>query len=355
MDAREKTKKILLSHLEKYPLLQPSDVLKLLHQSAFGCEHLISSPENVTRYIKEEYESLSENRTEEPEPLDGNFLRVPLSYMNRGLAPETLGRLFFLSAEKKTDGKEALLEKAEAVKELAQEGALPFSREEFCKAFSNWQENGFPALHHSDMFRNAYKPAYRVISKDFAHLLPLLAETDKMLKKGRVRLAIEGGAASGKTTLAQLLSRVYDCTVLHTDDFFLQKHQRTPERLAEIGGNLDRERFSEEVLLPLSQGRDVLYRRFDCSEMKLLPPERISPRPLTVIEGSYSLHPDFRQFYDLTVFLSISPEEQKRRITARNTPETAERFFKEWIPMENAYFNTMHPQQICSFVFSPLP
>ena len=40
----------------------------------------------------------------------------------------------------------------------------------------------------------------------------------------------------------------------------------------------------------------------------------------------------------LSVFLDISPELQRERISRRNTPEKANRFFAEWIPMEQAYF-----------------
>ena len=148
---------------------------------------------------------------------------------------------------------------------------------------------------------------------------PLFAELDRRLAgEAPVRLAIEGGSASGKTTLGKILAERYDCTVFHMDDFFLRSEQRTAARFAEPGGNVDRERFLAEVLLPLRRGEKVFYRRFDC--------------------GAYSMHPDLAPYYDLSVFLDISPELQRDRISRRNTPEKAKRFFAEWIPMEQAYF-----------------
>ena len=36
-----------------------------------------------------------------------------------------------------------------------------------------------------------------------------------------------------------------------------------------VGGNVDYERFLEEVLQPLTQKRDVLYRPFACSTREL--------------------------------------------------------------------------------------
>lgn len=46
-------------------------------------------------------------------------------------------------------------------------------------------------------------------------------------------VAIEGGSASGKTTLGELLQNVYDCPVFHMDDFFLRPEQRTEARFTQ--------------------------------------------------------------------------------------------------------------------------
>ena len=87
---------------------------------------------------------------------------------------------------------------------------------------------------------------------------PILAEKDFVI------IAIDGKCTSGKTTLAARLAELYDCNVFHMDDFFLRPAQRTPARFAEGGGNVDYERFHEEVLLPLLSGRGFSYRPFDC-------------------------------------------------------------------------------------------
>ena len=77
----------------------------------------------------------------------------------------------------------------------------------------------------------------------------LFSQIEKLFaEKDRVVVAIDGGAASGKTTLADVLSKRYGGAVVHMDDFFLRPEQRTTERFAEVGGNFDRERFMEEVI-----------------------------------------------------------------------------------------------------------
>ena len=67
-------------------------------------------------------------------------------------------------------------------------------------------------------------------------------------------IAIDGRCGSGKTTLATQLSERLGANLIHMDDFFLRPEQRTPERLATPGENIDHERFLSEVLLPLRQG-----------------------------------------------------------------------------------------------------
>lgn len=181
--------------------------------------------------------------------------------------------------------------------------------------------------------------------------LPLFEKLDALLEKGEVCLAIEGGSAGGKTTLAEQLAERYDCNIFHMDDFFLQPFQRTAERLAEAGGNVDRERFFEEVLRPVSEGKSVAYRRYDCKTATLLPPTMIAPKKLTVVEGAYSMHPALAAYYDLSVFLEIEPEVQRQRILKRNGAEQAMRFFEEWIPMERHYFEKTAAKERCDLLF----
>ena len=179
-----------------------------------------------------------------------------------------------------------------------------------------------------------------------ANLNIITSRVDRLLQeKDRVIIAIDGPCASGKTTLAALLEAQYDCNVFHMDDFFLRPEQRTESRFAQPGGNVDYERFREEVLIPLSLGAPFSYRPFSCRSFTLSEPVRVSPKRPNIVEGSYSLHPHFRDPYDLKILLTVDPEVQRQRILQRPA-FLHRRFFEEWIPMERRYLEAFSiPEQ----------
>lgn len=166
-------------------------------------------------------------------------------------------------------------------------------------------------------------------------------------EKERLIVAIDGPCASGKTTLAASLAGILACPVIHMDHFFLRPEQRTPERLLEPGGNLDRERFAEEVLHPLSKGISFAYRPLICRTMTLGEPIEVPASPVILVEGSYSCHPDLRDTYDLRLFSSVDPDEQKRRLLAREGEAKCKVFKEKWIPMENTYFQACAVPDCC--------
>lgn len=161
---------------------------------------------------------------------------------------------------------------------------------------------------------------------------------DDLLKTGnQIVIAIDGSCTAGKTTLASVLAKEYDCNIFHMDDFFLRPEQRTAERYAQPGGNVDYERFREEVMLPLKTGKPFAYRPFSCKSFSLSDAIEVTPKQLNIVEGTYCQHPYFGDVYDLKLFLSVAPELQRERVFHR-PQHVQERFFTDWIPMEKLYF-----------------
>ncbi|MBQ8685534.1 MAG: phosphoribulokinase [Clostridia bacterium] len=166
------------------------------------------------------------------------------------------------------------------------------------------------------------------------------------MQKERVIVAIEGDCTAGKTTLATALHTALGGNLFHTDDFFLRSEQRTQARRLETGGNFDRERFRAEVIEPLVKGEAFCYRPYDCRQGKLSEPVAVSRQKINVVEGSYSLHPYLGNYFDLAVFMEISPSLQRARVEKRDI-RLRQRFFEEWIPMEKAYFDGFQIKRRC--------
>lgn len=340
--------------LARYPKLQAQDLVKAMYQSEFGCGHFVDENGPGMDYLRKELaECAAAARECEDlfvEPLTGGFVRVHLNCMaESGLSAETLFRLFVLSAQQPCGDMAHFRDRLDALERLIDDGALNVDAAQAKAFLKQYRAAGCPSTHHTEAFRKAYAPAYRVIRAEYANALPLLCAIDKLLaEKERVTVAIEGGSASGKTTLSQLIGQLYDCNVFHMDDFFLQPHQRTPERFAQPGGNVDRERFIEEVLQPLQRGGAFRYRVFDCSRMALGETVDVQPKKLNIVEGAYSMHPELAGAYDLSAFCAIDPARQAERILHRNGAKMQQRFLNEWIPLEHKYFEHMSVPERCA-------
>ena len=85
-------------------------------------------------------------------------------------------------------------------------------------------------------------------------------------------------------------------------------------------------RFKKEVLEPLKEHQDVLYRPFDCSTMSISEGTRYPYKPINIIEGSYSCHPELIDAYDLSIFVDIDETLRLKRIEKRNGKEVLDMF-----------------------------
>lgn len=340
-------------HLGKYPEMEVQDMLKLIYQSEFGGGHMIADKNRSYERICAEYETVRETLVERNrvwEPIGEDMCRIYLNAVKEGMAKETLNNLFVLSANNKKGSIEGLEQRLLLFLQCCKNGELPFDGEEAEKAIEKWKEEGYPAKSHSETYRKYYQPAYRVVEKKYCDFYDVFLNIDQCaqnVKDRAILINIDGMAGSGKSTLGALLKEVYDCNLFHMDDFFLQPHQRTEERFAEPGGNVDYERFQREILEQFEKVEGFTYQVFDCSKQALGKKENVSYKKLNVIEGVYCNHPYFQRKSDLAFFMEISDEEQVKRIGSRNGERMLERFLKEWIPMEYKYFDTFDIRKKC--------
>ncbi len=167
---------------------------------------------------------------------------------------------------------------------------------------------------------------------------PLITQIETLLHtKKHMIMAVDGRCGSGKSTLAGLLIRHFPARLLCMDDFYLPFPDRAPNWEKKPCGNMDFDRFAREALLPAQANHPILYRRNDCHAGRFLEPVELPATPVTIVEGSYSHHPRLSGYYDFTVFLTCSPDEQLRRLQNREN-ENFTAFLSRWIPLEERYF-----------------
>ncbi len=339
-------REILLEHGKRYPLMQAQDAVKLLYQSEFGGGHMIADPARSLERLRGEWQP-QVRCADGPsfERIGGGLCRIDLRALDEGLSCETLKRMFVLTAERKTGTIESFEKKLEILRQCCARGEMPFSLEELDRYLEDYRAQGYPAVSHSEVYRQNYRPAYRVAADCYARYLDAFVRIDRMLAEGKANggtfvVAIDGMSGSGKSTMARVLREIYDCRLFQMDDYFLQGFQRTEERYAQPGGNVDYERFREEVLDHVRDRAGLRYRPFHCGTLELGPAVETAWNRLNIVEGSYSQHPYFGDAYDLRFFCRIPREEQICRIRERNGEEMLKTFQELWIPMENRYFET---------------
>lgn len=154
--------KILRAHAERYPLMRPQDAVKLVYQNEFGGGHLILDHGWSLNYIrKEQSETVKSPEVPQLEDIGNDIVRVNLASME--MSPETLNEIFIKSAEMHRGDMSSFRDKLEALRSNAD--IFPFSEEELNSYLDYYISQGCPMVSHSDEYRSAYHPAYRVVMK----------------------------------------------------------------------------------------------------------------------------------------------------------------------------------------------
>lgn len=161
-------REILLTHARQYPLMEPRDAVKLLYQSCFGGGHLIRDEAACLEFLQREYAATPQTDAALLEDIGNSMVRVNLSALDaHGYKPEQLGQDFIRSANSITGSTEAFRESLSLLKELTQAGQMPFPLRELEVYLTGYAAEGCPAVSHSESYREAYHPAYRVLRRDY--------------------------------------------------------------------------------------------------------------------------------------------------------------------------------------------
>ena len=192
LDAKQLSQ-VLLRHASRYPLMEPADAVKLVYQSVFGGGHLIADPEASLLRLTSERAATSA-RTDAPFVEIGNKrVRMHLAVSALSVLPDTLlNRMFVLSAAEPAGDASQFREALNLLFSLVKTGVFRFGEDAFSDYLRPYIASGCPMVSHSETYRRAYRPAYRVVDARYAQILPVIVS---------VQIAVASGAPETRVSL----------------------------------------------------------------------------------------------------------------------------------------------------------
>jgi len=166
----DELKTILLKHRDKYPLMTFIDYLKIIYQNTFGPGHFGSGPslQMLIDAIKSEAMVATSNTGALLVDIGFDYVRVDLQVIRQNLmTAETLGKIFHESM-KKLPGKDdihAFRERVDMLVDMIDQGLITLSQVEQRAVLAKIDFDHPAPLTHSNQYREAYQPHYRVVSK----------------------------------------------------------------------------------------------------------------------------------------------------------------------------------------------
>jgi hypothetical protein len=163
----------LAEELAAHPEMEAADIYKFLHQALFGPGHAITDRSAAAKYLQREISELAEPLESEPacttlggEPI---LVRVHLRlFTERGFDADELLDAFVATA-REVHGEASQMD---AALEVVGEFLLKDGRPDLADSLKNlgrlMRSKGYPAVHHSELYRETYRPAYRIVDAETA-------------------------------------------------------------------------------------------------------------------------------------------------------------------------------------------
>jgi hypothetical protein len=166
-EGMQELEQILQLHAKQYPTMEPTDAVKLIYQNEFGGGHLIQDEVRCLNYLRKEFDMVEKNpKMPILEDIGNGIVRVMLPALDESqYSLEQLGRDFIDSARLHTGTMDSFLEKLTILSRLTSENVFGFSTEELQAYLADYRCAGYPPVSHSEAYRQAYHPAYRIVLK----------------------------------------------------------------------------------------------------------------------------------------------------------------------------------------------
>ena len=154
----------LRKQLKNHPSIEPQDIIKMCYQATFGAEHLLLDLEKARAFFEEEFEATEASDEPVYEELNEEIVRVNFgAWKKAGLPKEDLFAAFVKSTQGVGGTDEALLNCIGRAESVLKEAG--FDMEAWAEAKAAYIEAGMNPVHHSQGYRDAESPAYRVVKR----------------------------------------------------------------------------------------------------------------------------------------------------------------------------------------------
>jgi len=177
---------------------------------------------------------------------------------------------------------------------------------------------------------------------------------ENILVKQFCLVAIDGGGGAGKSTLAEHIASKYGSgEIIHMDDFYKPSNERLQLEITkkEHGADYDIKRLNQDIILPIINGIEAKYQRYDWNMDKLAEWHTVQPTGLIIVEGVYSISNRLYNKYDIKIFVECNRELRLERGLERDG-KCALDFWEQWMIREEKYFQEQKPRDKSDFIIS---
>ena len=184
-DVPNRVADVMGAYMQRFPEAQLRDVYKSCFQDVYGPGHIIKDSVQCAQYVEQElqYSDTGDHRFPDYEytGVEGNYVRVNLRVLKAGKVE--VGHLVRLMMESARQAKKMPLydwrgqwERIKVALRGLDQSIRPHRFEEDEAAIEGMLNSGEVDCHHSQRFKDAYAPHYRIVRRDLfeREILPLL-------------------------------------------------------------------------------------------------------------------------------------------------------------------------------------
>ena len=168
-------------------------------------------------------------------------------------------------------------------------------------------------------------------------------------------IAIDGGSGSGKSSIARIIAKQLNATLITTDDFFAAEitdegwlNRSYKERAADV---INWRSLRSNVLEPLMNGMSASWKSFDYNAG--IRPDgtygissaviNYFPNDVIILEGAYSCRPELSDLIHLKILVDAPVEVRHERLRKREEKEFLIQWHERWNEAEQYYFREVCP------------